>query len=74
MKGDSYWHGRHFWVHFWCGLVIGGFLGARISSGLFESPWASIGLTFIVALLFASAVGYWGDPLWRRLLEIWRGF
>lgn len=64
--------GRHFWTHFCCGLVVGGFLGARISWGLFESTLACIGLGFGIALAFALVVGYWGDPLWRWLLAHWR--
>ena len=72
MKGDDYWHGRHFWTHFWCGLIIGSLLGARISWGLFDSRWAFVGLTLTIGLVFAMAVGYWGDPLWRWLLAYWR--
>ena len=72
MKGDDYVQGRHFWPHFWCGIVVGGILGARVSWGLFESVWACLGLALVITLAFACAVGYWGDPLWRWLLEYWR--
>jgi hypothetical protein len=69
MKGDDYTQGRHFWTHFWCGLVVGGSFGARIGWGFFDNPWACFGCMFAVALGFASALGYWGDPLWRWILQ-----
>jgi len=72
MKGDDYLHGRHFWTHFWIGLVIGGILGVRISWGFFDNRLAFIGCSAAMALIFALAVGYWGDPLWRRILDWWR--
>jgi len=71
MKGDDYMRGRHFWTHFWCGLVIGGIFGTRICWGLFDSRVVSIGCAAFVAVTFACAVGYWGDPLWRKLVELW---
>ena len=71
MKGDDYMQGRHFWTHFCCGLVVGGIWGAWICWGLFDSRLAFIGCTVAIALVFAFAVGYWGDPLWRRLLDWW---
>jgi hypothetical protein len=71
MKGDDYMQGRHFWTHFWIGLVVGGILGVRIGWGLFDSRLACIGCAVGIALVFACAVGYWGDPLWRRILGWW---
>lgn len=71
MKGDDYMQGRHFWTHFWIGLVVGGFLGVRVSWDLFDSRLAFIGCAAGIALVFALAVGYWGDPLWRWILEWW---
>lgn len=73
MKGDDYMQGRHFWTHFWCGLVGGGILGARIGWGAFESTLAGVGLGFGIALACALAAGYWGDPLWRWILRHWSG-
>jgi len=49
----------------------GGILGARISWGLFDSRLAFIGCSAAMALIFALAVGFWGDPLWRRILDWW---
>ncbi len=63
--------GHHFWTHFWCGLVVGGALGAWISWGMFQSPWASVGLAMAIALLFASCAGKWGDPVWYWVLRHW---
>lgn len=71
MKGDDYLRGRHFWVHFWCGLVVGTLLGARISWGLFDNLPAFIACTAAIALAFAVAAGYWGDPLWREISSWW---
>jgi hypothetical protein len=69
MKGDDYMQGRHFWTHFCLGLVVGGLLGVRVSWGVFDSCVAIIGCSVTVALVFALAVGYWGDPLWRRIID-----
>jgi len=71
MKGDDYSSGRHFWTHFWCGLIIGGALGAWISWDMFQSRWASIGLAAAVALLFAYCAGKWGDTFWYWVLRHW---
>jgi hypothetical protein len=71
MKGDDYMQGRHFWTHFWIGLVVGGFVGVRVSLELFDSRAAIIGGSAAIALIFALAVGYWGDPLWREILYWW---
>jgi len=71
MKGDDYTRGRHFWTHFWCGLIVGGVLGARISWGLFDNRLAFVGCTAAIALVLAAAVGFWGDPLWRWFIGHW---
>jgi hypothetical protein len=71
MKGDSYEEGRHFWVHFWCGIVVGGFSGARFSWGLFESFWACFGVAAVITFVFALIVAYWGDRAWYWLLKGW---
>jgi hypothetical protein len=71
MKGDDYMKGRHFWTHFVCGLVVGGIVGARIFWSVFDSSIVFVGCTFVFAVIFALAVGYWGDPLWRNLLDRW---
>jgi hypothetical protein len=69
MKGDSYSTGRHFWIHFWCGLVVGGGVGAWISCDLFESTYACFALGAGLALTFALCAGYWGDSFWYFFLE-----
>lgn len=71
MKGDDYLRGRYFWTHFWCGLVVGGISGGRISWGLFDSAWANIGCAIAIVLPLATALGYWGNPLWRWFIEHW---
>jgi hypothetical protein len=71
MKGDDYLQGRHFWVHFWIGLVVGGVLGMRSGWAFFDSRLAIIGCAAVTALVFALAVGCWGDALWRRMLDWW---
>jgi fucose permease len=71
MKGDDYMKGRHFWTHFWIGLIIGGIIGARVGIGLFDSRLAFFGCTIAIALVFACAAGYWGDPFWREISSWW---
>ena len=71
MKGDDYMEGRHFWTHFWCGLVVGGIWGAYLFWSVFATGLAFIGATLAFAVVVALAVGYWGDPLWRLLIEWW---
>jgi Mg/Co/Ni transporter MgtE len=71
MKGDDYMKGRHFWTHFWIGLVVGGILGARISLWLFDSRTPCIISAVAIAVVFALAVGHWGDPLWKEILGWW---
>jgi hypothetical protein len=71
MKGDDYMPGRHFWTHFVCGLMVGGIVGTRIFWSVFDSRLPFIGCAAGFTLLFALAVGYWGDPLWQWLLELW---
>jgi Mg/Co/Ni transporter MgtE len=71
MKGDDYMKGRHFWTHFWIGLIVGGIFGARISLAFFDSITLGILCAVAIALVFALAVGYYGDPLWRDILRWW---
>jgi len=70
-EGDSYWHGRHFWTHFWIGLIIGGAAGAWFSIRVFESVWAVLGVSALTALVVGYCGGKWGDPFWYGLLEWW---
>jgi hypothetical protein len=70
VKRDDYISGpHHFWIHFWCGLVVGAGLGVRISWALFDSAWAIITLTTMAALTFAFCCGRWGDSAWGFLME-----
>jgi hypothetical protein len=61
--------GHHFWIHFWCGLVVGVGLGAWISSGAFDSKWAVVGSTAAIALVTAYSCGRWGDRMWHRIIQ-----
>ena len=61
--------GRHFWTHFWCGLILGGLLGARIFWGDFSNPLALIGCAAAFAVVFALVLAYFGDPLWTILMD-----
>ena len=70
MKGDSYEEGRHFWVHFVCGLVVGGFMGVRFSWDLSENFWVCFGAAAAITLVVALAVAYWGDRAWYWLLRM----
>jgi hypothetical protein len=76
MKSDEYMlGGHHFWVHFWCGLVFGGGFGAWMFYGLFDNWAANVGLTALIALVFALCCGRWGDAAWEmigRLFAPWR--
>ncbi len=58
-------------MHFWCGLMVGGPLGAWISWGLFETLWASFGLAAAIALFLAYCAGKWGDPFWYWIINHW---
>jgi hypothetical protein len=71
MKGDDYYTGRHFWTHFWCGLAVGGGLGAWLSWGMFASRWAVFGAAALFALLFGCCAGKWGDSFWFWILDLW---
>ena len=53
-------------------MVIGGIIGVQISWGRFEGPWGFFGCIFGIALAFALAVAYWGDPLWHWFINNWR--
>ena len=72
MSDDDYSDGKNFWIHFWCGLVIGAGVGVWISSGIFENGLAILGLAAAIALLFALCAGKWGDPFWYWFLDLWR--
>jgi len=70
MKRDDYFLGRHhFWIHFWCGLAVGAGLGASIGWEFFDSNWAIITLTTVVALIAAFCCGMWGDSAWDFLMR-----
>ena len=71
MKGDDYWQGRHFWTHFWCGLILGGVLSARICWRLFENGWLSLAAGAALALTIALLLANFGERLWRWILEHW---
>jgi hypothetical protein len=72
MKRDDYiLSGHHFWVHFWCGLIFGACLGARVSGDLFDSRRAFISATAAIALVVALCCGYWGDSAWEKIMQFW---
>ena len=69
-KHDDYISGsHHFWIHFWCGLVLGGLLGFGISWQLFESTAFILITTGLAALVVAYGCGRWGDPVWHWIIE-----
>jgi hypothetical protein len=75
MKRDDYIAGgHHFWVHFWCGLVVGAGLGAWISSGLFDSGRARIAMSVTMALVIAFCCGRWGDRAWEWIVGLFWWF
>jgi hypothetical protein len=78
MKRDDYISGgHHFWVHFWCGLIVGAGLGAWISSGIFDHRLAFIASTAGLAVTFAYCCGRWGDSMWSLLsylCSFWRSW
>lgn len=56
-------------VHFGCGLIVGGILGAGSSIHVFETmPWFIIG-TVVAALIIAYCCARWGDPMWYWLIK-----
>jgi len=71
MKKDDYLLGpHHFWIHFWCGLVVGAGLGARISWVIFDNRAAIIASA--VGITFACCCGRWGESAWTFLFSKWR--
>jgi hypothetical protein len=76
MKRDAYISGpHHFWVNFWCGLVVGAGLGAWISFHLFDNRLAFIASTAGISVTFACCCGRWGDSAWSALAYLiswWR--
>ena len=65
MKGDDYSKGRHFWVHFTCGTIVGGIFGLRVAWGMFQSLWACAATAIAITLVFAICAGLIGDPFWH---------
>jgi hypothetical protein len=72
MERDDYFKGRHFWTHFWCGLVAGVAVGGWICWNMFNSRWACAGLAAGIALAFAYCAGKWGDPFWYWIISHWQ--
>ncbi len=71
MKGDDYWNGRHFWTHFWFGLVLGGGWGACISWDSLHSLWARLAAAGAIGLGCALCAGLGGDAFWYLFLDLW---
>jgi hypothetical protein len=70
MNDDEYISGpHHFWIHFWCGLVVGALIGGAWSWRLFDSVALSLLSTVAIALAIAYCCGRWGDSAWRVLIE-----
>ncbi len=71
---NDYLTGPHdFWVHFWCGLVFGAFLGVWIFGEVLDSAWALGASTVAFALVTAYSCGRWGDRAWHWIISdlIW---
>jgi hypothetical protein len=66
---DNIADAARFWIHFWCGLIFGGGLGAIISWGAFDSRWAFIASTAAIALVVGYCCGRWGDSAWCWIIE-----
>jgi hypothetical protein len=65
----NYVSGSHdFSTHFWCGIALGGGVGAWMGRGLFESGWAVLGFSAVVSILCGLIAGHWGDRFWWDLL------
>ena len=71
LKHDDYIAGpHHFWIHFWCGLVFGGALGAWWSWRLFESGVLIFAGAAFSALVIAYCCGRWGDLAAAALADV----
>ena len=71
MKRDDYILGpHHFWIHFWCGLVVGAGLGARISWAIFDQRLAIIASTTGIAVTIAYCCGHWGESAWSVIAHL----
>jgi hypothetical protein len=69
-KQDDYIAGPHsYWIHFWCGLVFGVFLGAWMGWNFFSSGWAIAGTAFVTSSVAAYSCGRWGDRAWHWILS-----
>jgi hypothetical protein len=74
-KPNNYVAGPHdFWVHFWCGLIFGAFLGLWIGSNLFDEGWAIAATSLISALVMGFSCGHWGDQAWEWVMSGLGGF
>jgi hypothetical protein len=69
-KQDDYIAGSHHsGIHFWCGLVFGGGIGAWVGWSLFDGGWGMAVTAMVISLTFACSCGRWGDRAWQWLLE-----
>jgi hypothetical protein len=67
--GDDY--GPYsFWIHFFCGLVVGGAFGAVIGYQFFNSARCIAVTAFVVGGSMAWAAGRWGDRAWEEAMSL----
>jgi hypothetical protein len=71
MKEDEYLlGGHHFWVHFWCGFVVGAGAGFVVGWHIFDMRWEVVALTAGTGLVLALCCGRWGESAWEVLAQL----
>lgn len=67
--GDHIAGPHDFWVHFWCGAVVGGAEGAWVGSGLFLNRWLIALAALVGAGIWGYCCGRWGEAAWQCLFS-----
>lgn len=68
---DDYVDGpHHYWIHYWCGLIFGAFIGIWTGREVFDGGWALGVATTVIALVVAWSCGRWGDRAWRWIIDL----
>jgi len=68
---DSNLSGEHdFWVHFWCGTVVGAVEGAWVGCNFFTRGLVIVLVVVLWSLLVGYSCGRWGEGAWEWVLTL----